>query len=304
MERTRGIIVRWLFALALAFAALPSAHASTTACTPVVSLPANLFEPGHYCLDNDFTQSFTTAAIQLFADGIVLDCNGHRIRNTNATNTQSGVGGQDRQGVTIRNCTFDGFYIGIYLYSSNDDFGGNSIEDNVVINSRLTGIFAVGSNNRILRNRVSSVTGNYNGGATGIIVYSATGTGVGNIIRDNVISNFRPVPPPGSSSSPIAINFYYARNTEVTGNIICGIYGTTGQTLFLITSSTATESVVRGNTVLAPPPMLPPYDATQYSAIILFGTPEEQATNVCSENIVGHFDLNITGCVKSANTEF
>ncbi|MGH8029530.1 MAG: NosD domain-containing protein [Arenimonas sp.] len=305
MKRTPGILTRWLAVLALAFAAVPAAHAETTACTVIVSLPAVLDTPGHYCLESDFTQSLATTAIQVNADGIVLDCNGHRIRNTNSTSGATGIGGYDRKDTIIRNCVVDGFFNDISMLSSADTAGtGNLIEGNTALNARSTAIYVIGSYNRVVRNRVTSVTGNYNGVAYGIFLYSAQSTGVGNAIVDNIISNFRPSPPPGTPCAPSPITFANVRNTEVTGNTVSGIYATTGQYVYAIQSSGATQSVVSGNTVLSAPPLPAPLDGSQSAGIILFGTLEEHAGTACTDNIVGHFNNNLSGCVKNANTEF
>jgi hypothetical protein len=294
--------------VALAWCALLAApvRAETTACTVIASLPAVLDVPGRYCLESDFTQSLNTTAIVVTADDVVVDCNGHRIRNTLNTNGAAGISLYDRNDSTVRNCVVDGFMQGINLSTSTEGRGaGNLVEGNVIVNTRQVGIAMAGSHNLIVGNRITRMTGNYNGVVYGIQLVNFTSFSVGNVFRDNVISDFQPTPPPGAKSYSQAIYIGNGRQTVIEGNTISGLYPTTGAFVYAI-ESYGFEQVVRNNTVLAPQPLPAPWDGAQSAGIILFGdfTPESQANNACEGNTVGGFTTAISGCVKSNNTEF
>lgn len=278
----------------------PPAHADTTQCLVIPTLPNALVSSNHYCLDQDFERAFAQTAIQVNADGIVLDCNGHHIRQSDTTAGTTGIAGYDRKNVIIRNCVIDGFVHGIYLGSSSDTAdSGNLIEGNHILNSRQVGLYAIGSNNRVERNRITNVDGSYNGVAYGMYVYSPTSTGVGVTIKDNVVRDFRGTYPI-TGQTPTGIFFSNLRNTEVAGNVISGLYASTGNRVHGM-ESYATESVLRDNVVIAPPPLPAPLDGQQEWAIGIF---DSTSGSVCRDNVVGGFTTGIAGCTKSVNTEF
>ena len=303
------ITARALAAAAIALAAVvvvPAARAETTACLPIESLPAVLDTAGHYCLVSDFTQSLNTTAIVVSADGVVLDCNGHRIRNSLNTNTSAGISLYDRNDSTVRNCVVDGFFHGINLSTTTEGRGaGNRIEGNHIVNTRQIGIAMAGSNNLIVGNRITRMTGNYNGVVYGIQLVNFTSFSVGNVFRDNVFADFQPTPPPGAKSYSQAIYIGNGRQTVIEGNTISGLYPTTGAFVYAI-ESYGFEHVVRNNTVLAPAPLPAPWDGAQSAGIILFGdfTQESRDGNACEGNTVGGFSTAISGCVMVDNTVF
>jgi parallel beta-helix repeat protein len=294
-----------LLCLVLLALAAPSARAETTNCLGITSLPTTIVEPGRYCLHKDFAQPFNSAAIEINVDDVVLDCNGHAITNTEATNSPTGVYGPNaRRNVTVRNCTLDTFQVGILLVASSDPGAvGNRIEDNTIRNARQIGLYVIGSNNRIDRNRIVGLSGNVNGVSYGIFLYSGAAAGTDNSIRDNIITDWKPTPP-GAGNVTNAIYFFRVQETEVTGNVVSGLYASTNWYVSAIFGSDVSGTVVARNTVLSPPPLPAPFDGSQSSGILLGGTPEMQATNACRDNVVGHFSSNISGCVKDGNTEF
>jgi hypothetical protein len=286
--------------IALLLLAVPAAHAETTQCLVIPTLPNALVSSNHYCLDKDFEQDFTQTAIQVNADGIVLDCNGHRIGQTVPSHGGTGIAGYNRKNTIIRNCVVDGFIVGISLGSSNDTSGtGNLIEGNHILNARQVGLYAIGSHNRIERNRITNVDGSYNGVAYGMYIYSPESTGLGVVIKDNVIRDFRGTYPI-TNQTPTGIYFANLRNTEVSGNVISGLYASTGNRVHGM-ESYASQSVLRDNVVIAPPPLPAPLDGQQEWAIGIF---DSTSGSVCRDNVVGGFTTGIAGCTKSVNTEF
>jgi parallel beta-helix repeat protein len=295
-------------AAALALAALPrAAHAEATACQVLTTLPVNITTPGRYCLTQDFIQDFGySSPIRIDANDVVIDCNDHRLRHTVATNSGVGIHAPgERGGIVIRGCVLEGWDTGIFLQASSDPGAkDNRIEDNTVVRSRTTGIYVIGSNNLIQRNRVTGNTGNNGGAAYGIYVYSMEYDGVGNTIRDNLVADFKPTPASGNSSVT-GIGVSNLRNTEVTGNVISGLSSTGEYGVIAITGYNANGTTISDNVILTPgEPGTAPWTAGHWYGIYLPGTAEEMASNVCRGNVVGHFNLDIYGCTIAESTGF
>jgi parallel beta-helix repeat protein len=299
-----ALAAAWL--LALAPLAAPPARAETSACT-VLTLPATISAPGVYCLQQDFVQSFGfDTPVSITADDVVLDCNHRRIKDTDAATTRNAIVGENAlEHVTNRNCVLDGWYVGIFLQAGSDPgSNGNRILDNTILRSRLAGIWVIGSNNLIEGNRVSQNTANYGGTAYGIYVYSAEYNGVGNAIRRNIVSDFKPTPP-GDDLTVTAIGINNMRNTDVSGNVISGIYATEGHAVGAIVGYNVSATTVNDNIILGPRvPGPAPWTGSNSNAIALGGTPEDVASNVCRGNIVGHYTVNIYGCTIAESTGF
>jgi hypothetical protein len=300
----------WALALLAGFAALAfagGARAETTTCQVVNTLPATLSTPGHYCLESDFAQDFGFAsALTITADDLVLDCNGHRIRHTSAANEADAIfAAGERHDVTIRNCVIDGWYVGIFVQASSDPGArGNRILDNQLLRTRTTAIYVLGTDNRIERNRIAQNTGDYNGVARGIFVSSMNKTGVGNLVRDNVIVDFKPTPP-GTSTQVEGINVSNLSNTEVSGNVIGGLITIDGQYVAGIVGYDASGTSVHDNTLLSPPyPGQAPWTGYYGYGIYLYGTDAEMASNVCRDNVIGHFNSPSYGCTVVDDTGF
>lgn len=300
-------VLSGLAALALAgiLAMLPAtARAETTACTVVSSLAASINAPGHYCLEQDFDYTGFGAAITIQADDVVFDCNHHSVANTGAPGEYTGIHvSYNRKGVIVRNCTIDAFAYGIFVQSTEEPGAtGNAIEDNTVLRSGGAGILVYGSFNRIERNRVMGNTGSDEGQATGIELASMGGNGAANVIRDNVVSDFKPPLPTSFNFNTLGIRFS-GNNTEVTGNTVTGLYAPTGRIVEAISSTSGQGQLVARNVVLSPPPLPAPLDGAQSYGIRFYTLPATD--NVCRDNVVGHFtSANLIGCLDSINTDF
>jgi len=286
------------FAIMVMVVAMPApARAETFNCTAIDTLPATISSPGNYCLNKNFDQTYgvDSYALRLYGSDIVLDCNGHRIRTTNAANTQVGIySTPNPSGVTIRNCTIDGFQTGIFLQGTdNTGATGNRIVNNIVLHSRQIGIYVIGSSNLIEGNQVSQNLGNVNGIATGIFMYSSDHQGGGNIIRDNVISDFKPQL---GGQPTTGMELDNMQDVTVTGNTISGLYAYTGSYVIGIRISDMTGSSISGNTISTPPPAAAPYDGSFNLGIWATSSGSDLSTLLCSDNTVGHFSNDIYGC--------
>lgn len=182
--------------LAAVFAALLLAPASPAAadCIPV-TVPAVIDEPGSYCLVEDFEGPLDRqTAIAIESDHVILDLQGHLIRNTSLPEEGrlgQGVGAWERSHIVVRNGSIAGFWEGVSL---GQEFGGvqssvnhlvedlrvydcqrmgigvggseSVIRNNVVqnihgigIESEVSGLFISGNRHRVIGNDVSRITG-------------------------------------------------------------------------------------------------------------------------------------------------
>lgn len=294
----------WLAIALFAWLAWPAAaRAETTACTVLASLPASIGSAGTYCLEQDFSADFGYYAIAINTNDVVIDCNGHRIRQTDPAGAWGGIGsGVERNHVVVRNCVLEGFRNGIEM-STNTSAGNRTavIAGNTIVRFRESGIIAWGSGLLIENNHIAQALGTESGGLVGIYLLSSDANGAGSVIRGNTITDFRP----GAFASPnwtLGINVSNVRNTDIGHNTISALNARTGQCTWGIYGSGASGTRVGDNTILGVvQPVAPPVDGSQCAGVALYGTAEEQATNVCSDNVIGHFGTATFGCV-AANT--
>jgi parallel beta-helix repeat protein len=299
--------------LASALLAPTPAAAETTVCTGLPTLPTTITVSGHYCVNKNFSQAFSAAAIIINAHNVVLDCNDHSINNTSGGVT--GVYASNRSGVTVRNCNISNFGRGIAFFETADGASRNNvIVNNAVSKSRLVGIQVAGTSNLIADNRVTENLGGSTGGGYtyGILLSSFGDNGVGNVIRNNTITNMAP----SIYARVIGIYMNDVDNNALIGNTISslfppmdlGVYG-------IIGSTTSIGNAAIGNTVLAATNDPPgggggiSYGGANYDGILFNANPDTWNRNVCRDNTVGHWLTNITaetteiGCVKDQNTE-
>jgi hypothetical protein len=165
-----------------------------------------------YCLTGDLKVGLASGyAIQISANNVVLDLNGHRLSNSGDSATSAiGIFASGIQDVTVRNGTVKGFYMGVDLNGAlsvvvegiqadqNRRIGifvaGQAVivRDNVILatggttalgpDSDAFGILVDGSGNAVLRNDVAGVTKQGSGTAYGISAASGPHLVVGNRI--------------------------------------------------------------------------------------------------------------------------
>jgi hypothetical protein len=291
--------IAWLLPVLLGVTVSHPARAESTSCTVVSIFPASLSVPGRYCLAQNVTLSATGGAvIYVTADDVDLDCNDHVVRNTApAGNGASGLQTSgSRRGLRVRNCTFDGFETGISV-DSGATAGGNRLQNNRIVRAGSYGMFLSGNGLLVEGNHVSTQRGGASIYPTGIYLSGQPGRATGNVLRGNTIVDMAPVMPSNAGSAGMHVN--YQQGLVIEDNTVTTIRSRTGAGSYGIISSYATGLVVRGNTILSPvAPGTAPFDGGNYSGIFLQGTDLEDATNQCIDNVVGHFNGNITGCVQ------
>ena len=121
--------------------------------------------------------------IDINADNVTLDGNGHSLIGNNITNT-NGVYLSGRTGVTVKNLTVEHFYHGIDLASSS----GNALAGNNASLNNSSGIYLTGSSNNVLNSNTANSNSSYanSGNAAGIELESSSN---GNTLSGNTADN-------------------------------------------------------------------------------------------------------------------
>jgi parallel beta-helix repeat protein len=292
-------------------APLPAA-AETLTCTNLTVLPASITVPGHYCINQNFSQNFTTAAFNIAANNVVLDCNDHAVVQT-GTAAVSGVYVTNKSQVTVRNCAIDGFGRGISYFETIAGLSrSNRVADNDVRHSKLSGIQMAGSANIVENNRV---TENLGGAATttyGILVTSFGDSGIGNVVRRNVVTHVAP----SVYVNVVGIYLLDVDNSALLDNTVSALFAPEGKTAQgIVGAATVLGTAAVRNNVLAAVGSPPgggaiTYGGTDADGIRFNADPDTINRNVCRDNVVGRFTSNILaetttiGCRKDVNTEF
>ena len=293
----------------LALCAPGPARAEATACSVVTSLPAVIAVPGRYCLDADHSVTGSAVdAVQVNASDVVFDCNDHRLLGATAANTGVGVRiGSGAARVAVRNCRIEGFGSGIYAdWAAPTGSRSLRAEGNTIVGPTLAGIWLFGSGHLVQGNRISELRGGPGIYTTGIYLAHDEAYAAGNVVRGNEIRAFRPsYPTVDVYNLSMGIHATYQQGLVVEDNTISGLRARTGGGVYGIVTGNSLHTLVRGNVVLsAPVPYPAPLDGGNWAGIFLQGTAEEQATNQCADNQVGHFNGDIVGCGSSADTQF
>jgi parallel beta-helix repeat protein len=298
--------------LPLACLAPAPAAAETLTCTNITVLPASITVPGHYCINQKFAQNFTTAAFNIGASNVVLDCNDHAVVQT-GTAAVSGVYVTNKSQVTVRNCAFDGFGRGISYFETIAGLSRNNrVVDNDVRHSKLSGIQMAGSANVVEGNRITENLGGTSAATYGILLTSFGDSGVGNVIRRNIVTHVAPA----VYVDVVGIYLLDVDNTAVLDNTVTALFAPEGKTAQgIVGAATVLGTAAVRNNVLAAVG-LPPgggaitYGGTDSNGIRFNADPDTVNRNVCRDNVVGRFTSNIlaettlNGCRKDANTEF
>lgn len=288
------------------------AAAETLTCTDIPTLPYTINASGHYCINKNFSQAFAAPAIVVNANNVVLDCNDHFIFNTSGSVT--GVHVTNRQQVTVRNCGITSFVRGIAFFETIAGASRNNVvTGNRVLKSRITGIQMAGSANIVDGNRVAD---NFGGSSThtyGILVSSFDGNGVGNIVRNNVVTQVTP----SLYVHVVGIYLLDVDNGAILNNVVSGLFPPLDKLADgIVASTTVLGTAAVGNTVLAITGSPPgggggiAYGGGSSGGIRFEADPDTNNRNACRGNTVGHWSTNIlaesvvSGCVKDANTEF
>ena len=189
MKRLRK---NFVFAATTFFAAiilfLPAAHAETTVCTKITTIPTTITAQGIYCFAGNLAGSLASGnAIEIATNNVTIDFNGYKLGNLAAgpSTGATGVYAYNRKNITLRNGTIRGFSTGIALNTTGAS-SGHLVEDMRMDGNTRMGMSVQGRGVTVRNNQVVDT-----GGSTvsahryGIYIYRAEGATVVN----NTVSN-------------------------------------------------------------------------------------------------------------------
>lgn len=222
---------------------LASVNAETVNCTAITTVPYTITVPGVYCLTGDlFTSMVSGYAIDIQANNVIIDLNGHRLGGGLAgAGTQAvGIYSLSRTNVTLKNGTIKGFYMGAYLENTSAvNTGGHVLENLRADANTYVGLAAMGRGNILRRNQVVDT-----GGSTQIAdAYGIFTQGAGVWVLDNnVVGTTR-----SGLGSANGIRVAYAPGSIVQRNHVSNAPVTTNSSgIELVTSGSVT---VRDNSI-------------------------------------------------------
>jgi hypothetical protein len=216
-----------------------AARAEVTGCTEVSSVPFTATAPGIYCLKSSLVASVAAgAAIDVNADDVVVDLNGHALE-ASGPNNALGVRAASNKNVTVRNGTIRGFAGAVALGSFTTPTQGHVVEKLRAEGNSAFGIRVQGAGS-IVRNNLVIRTGGSKGGSSGII---AIGSGV-HIVDNEVVETVE-----GTGSQAIAINVGGAPGAVIERNVVSNeAFGPT-DSYGIFVSSTCPKTAIMGNRV-------------------------------------------------------
>jgi len=263
-----------LAAVLLTAGVFSSAHAETTLCTEIASVPATISTQGVYCLKHDLATAIASgAAITIATNNVTIDCNDFKIGGLAAgvsTNAE-GINAGDRVNVTIRHCDIRGFRVGIDIWGSSSS---HLIEDNRLDLITERAIYLQGDNLVVRRNRILETGGRP--GTPQSTVVLAQGNGE---LTDNFINGDAPVP---SSGTAYAVGIGLLDGPfRIEGNFVTGLVPAGSGTARGIDAGLVIANI-RNNTVI--------------SNAAVNGTGIIGGGNACGENTSINFSTPSSNC--------
>jgi len=138
------------------------AWAQARSCQPLHSsdLP-HIQSPGVYCLVEDVNVDISSgAAIEILADDVVLDLDGHFVLNSaRDPGTSRGIRASNQDRITVRNGIVRGFERGVEIETSYRSTGLHVLEELHITGCTLLGVHVHGAAALIRRNDVSDIGG-------------------------------------------------------------------------------------------------------------------------------------------------
>jgi hypothetical protein len=191
-----------------------AARAETTDCTEIADLPYQVTAPGLYCLKASLAAPATNygAAIEITADDVVIDLNGHTLDGAadGSPSKAIGVRATNRKNVTVRNGTIRGFSAGVWLGGWLETSTGHIAERLRADGNTLVGIRVEGAGSIVRGNLVIRTVGSIYS-ISGII---AIGAGV-HVIGNEVVDTIEP-----AGKQAIGINVGNAPGGVIEGNMV------------------------------------------------------------------------------------
>jgi parallel beta-helix repeat protein len=184
--RIANKLILWPIAVAMGFA---STGVNAETCTRITSVPFVITQPGAYCVRTMLRASIQWgAAIEIQANDVALDFGGGGLEQQSGGSDTFAVAvyALDRNNISIRNGTIQGFDYGILLENSAADFSGTTghVISDMVLERILTNAIEVRGTNTVVKNNRIRRTGNQPlGSVVAIMIF-----GPGSQIQKNEIT--------------------------------------------------------------------------------------------------------------------
>ena len=232
------------------------------------AVPIVVSTSGTWCLRQDvITNAVQIRAIDIETNNVTIDCNGFGLSNLPAGpwTLSTGVLAWGYANITVRNCTIQGFAIGILITGSPPGAGrppgtGHLIESNRLMQNRSSGIDVVGFGS-VIRGNVVAKTGGRPGGNQAWGIRALGGVDVVDNVVDGIagdgVTGFAPTgiwtsdfagfnPDITSNGMRIAGNRVRNLTPRATGALGVGVFGTG---IWVVDNLIAQASPVYGTSV-------------------------------------------------------
>jgi hypothetical protein len=153
------------------------AWAQAKSCQPLYACDLPYIQsPGVFCLAEDVTVDISSgSAIEIHADDVVLDLDGHFILNSaRDPGTSRGIRASDQDRITVRNGSVRGFERGVDIQTTRRSTGLHVLEDLHITACTQLGMYVHGAAALIRHNDVSDIGGVDTSNAHGISANSGT----------------------------------------------------------------------------------------------------------------------------------
>jgi parallel beta-helix repeat protein len=170
--------------------------------------------------------------IAIVSNGITLLCNGHSITGDGSG---QGVTSYGVSGVTIKDCTVEGFYFGIYLLGG----GYNTVNNNTANLNGLEGIFLSNSDSNSLNNNQAN--------DNSAVLLSAVGIFLGNS-HNNTVNNNTANNNYSAVTYAAGIHLQDSSNNTVNNNTADNNSASTGDGVGISVPDNSNANVVNSNT--------------------------------------------------------
>jgi parallel beta-helix repeat protein len=258
----------------VAFSTVAGAETYRTCTGFIDSVPATIGQQGVWCLRGDLSTGIASgSAITVATNNVTIDCNKFKIGGLAAGDSSQAVGihAYQRQNVVVRHCNVRGFYRGIHVEGGS----GHLVEDNLLDNSLYTGIYVIGENSVVQRNRVLD-TGGYPGNGTSFGIYTSLADVTGNLVS-GVFADSTDTWPWGIFASGTGIS---VRGNTVRGLDVAGAGNANG-------IAATVRGRISDNHVFAVP------------AVTGYGIRALIDASACDGNLVAGFSTPIDSCIDA-----
>jgi anti-anti-sigma regulatory factor len=242
MNRFIFLIVAALIALScMTWSRCARAAESYANCTGfITSIPAVINTQGTWCLKQNLSTAISNGtAVTISTNNVTIDCNGYTLSGSaGAATLTGGIYAADKVNATVRHCTIQGFYSGVFFTGSSG--GGHLVEDNRFDSNAVYGPNVQGDGSVIRRNLV------YNTGPSTNTAFAYGILGIDSVdILDNTVHGVTTAP--GSNGYLFGIKVFNDADGRISGNRVRGLAPDGTGFATAIAAASSANVTIRGN---------------------------------------------------------